>query len=65
LNNDYLNVTNHKVTFTNATKSIIINENKPFNIKTFDFIALEEFIKNLKDSAWEASNTRIDIEMFA
>lgn len=65
LNNDYLNVTDHKVKFTNSWRSIIINENKPFSLKTFDFIALEEYIKNLKDSTWEKINTKIDMELFA
>lgn len=64
LNNDYLNVTDHKVTLNSNWKTVVIDKERPFNIKTFDFIALEEFIKNLKDDAWETINSKIDEEFF-
>lgn len=64
LNNDYLYVTDHKVTLTSSGETIVVDENKPFNIKTLNFIALEKFIKELKDDAWESLNNKIDKEYF-
>lgn len=64
LNNDYLYVVDHKVTLTSSWKLIIIDENKPFNIRTFNFIILEKFIKEFKDNVWESINTKIDKEYF-
>jgi len=62
LNNNYLQVVDHKVTVKTLEKSITVDENKPFNIKTFSFIALEKFIKSIKDKAWQNVNSKIDKE---
>jgi hypothetical protein len=46
-------------------KSVDIEENKPFNLKTFSFIDLVEFIKSFKDSTFEKINTAMDSELYA
>lgn len=65
LNNDYLSVTDHKVELINNWKTVVVEEKKPFNIRTFKFIDLEKFITELKDNAWESINAKIDEEFFA
>lgn len=63
LDNNYIYVIDHKVTLTkNDGEIIVINEKEPFDIKNYDFIALEEFIKSFKDKAWEKLNEGIDKE---
>ncbi|MFK7779540.1 MAG: FecR domain-containing protein [Candidatus Gracilibacteria bacterium] len=64
LNLNYLHVIDHKVEVSNSGKIIVVDQNKPFNIRTFNFIALENFIKTLRDDAWESINSKIDIEFF-
>jgi len=65
LENDYLYVVDHKVNVTKKDwESFIVEQNKPLNLKTFDFIALEEFLKSFKDKAWERLNKQIDTELF-
>jgi len=65
LDNDYLYVIDHKVNVTKkGWESFIVEQNKPLNLKTFDFIALEEFLKSFKDKAWEKLNKQIDNELF-
>jgi len=64
LNNDYIQVIDHKITINTQEKSFTIDENKPFNIKTFSFISLEKFIKSIKDKAWQNMNSKIDKELF-
>ena len=62
LEKNYLNVTDHLVTLTkNDWTNFIINESKPFNILTFKFIWLEEFIEKFKNLDWEQLNTKSDI----
>ncbi len=66
LDKNYLYVIDHKVEVTNknTNKSYIIDEKKPFNIETFNFISLDKFIKTFKDKTWEWINTKIDDKMF-
>ncbi len=67
LENNYLYVIDHKVNLTNTltNETFTINEKKPFNIESFDFIALEVFLKWFKDKTWEALNYKIDKDLFA
>lgn len=63
LNKNYLYVTNHKVNLTTKNKwLIVVNEENPLNINTFNFISLQDFIKLLKDKSWEELNLKIDKE---
>ncbi len=65
LENDYLYVVDHKVELTTIDwDSYSIEENKPFDIKNFDFLKLEEFINKYKDSVFEDVNRRLDNELF-
>jgi hypothetical protein len=66
LSKNYLYVVNHQVEITNkkTNKKILIQEKKPFNIQTFNFIPLDIFIKSFKDKTWEALNYKIDKNLF-
>ncbi len=64
LNSEYLYVIDHKVTLTKEDWNVIlVKQNQPFNLKSFEFIPLEEFITNFKDKAWEKLNKWIDKEL--
>ncbi len=64
LSKDYINVTDHGVALTKTwEKTVYLSENKPFNIKKFSFIELQEFIKSYKDKAWESLNKRTDTKL--
>ncbi|MDP2090917.1 MAG: FecR domain-containing protein [Candidatus Gracilibacteria bacterium] len=64
LENDYLYVTNHKIDLTTSNgEKLIINEQEPFDIKTFSFIKLENFIKSIKDKSFEEINKQFDKEL--
>lgn len=61
LEKELLYVSSHSVNLENSSgKKIIINEDKPFSLKTFDFITLIEFIKNYKDQQWKEINNELD-----
>jgi len=66
LDKDYLYVEKHEVVLEDKKnqKKYIIPEKKPFNIKLFDFVALEKFIISLRDRAWEDLNKQLDRETF-
>lgn len=66
LDKDYISVTNHKLLLVkNIDQKIFeINEGNPFSLKTFSFIDLEEFIKNIKDKSFEELNKKFDREYF-
>ncbi|MDR0771919.1 MAG: hypothetical protein LBF15_02460 [Candidatus Peribacteria bacterium] len=66
LDNNYLYVIDNNVELTRSDgKSVDIEENRPFNLKTFSFIDLVEFIKSFKDSAFEKINMAMDSELYA
>ncbi len=62
LENEYIYVLDHEVTLTTNDKSFIIWERDPFSLKTFSFIQLEKFIRDIKNQAWEALNDKYDTE---
>jgi len=63
LENDYINVIKHKVNLKKQDWKIFnVWENKPFSLKTFSFIKLEEFINNIKNKSFEEFNKSLDNE---
>jgi len=65
LDNNYINVIKHKVSLSwNDIKNTIIDENKPFSLKTFSFIKLQEFINGIKDANFENLNVKLDTQLF-
>jgi len=62
LDKNYLFVKKHEVNLKdlNTNKNYRVVENKPFNIKTFSFIALEKFIMDFQDKTWESINKSLD-----
>ena len=61
LENNYVDVIDHQVTLTKQDGTeVIISENKPFSLDTFSFIALSDFILNIRDTAWQDVNTTFD-----
>lgn len=65
LENDYIYVLKHKIELLRENwDEIEIKENKPFDLKTFSFLKLEEFIKSVKDNAFESINRALDAELY-
>ncbi len=65
LEKDYIYVNRHEVKLINTNwDQKIITENNPFNISTFSFIDLNKFLKNIKDSAWQKLNIKLDEEFY-
>jgi len=66
LDKDYLFVKKHEVSLTDLKdkKSYTIIEDKPFDLKSFDFIALEKFIINFQDKTWESINKSLDKDFY-
>lgn len=63
LEKDYLYVIDHKVELTNsAWETIDVNESTPISISSFKFIQLDQFIKNIRDNAFDELNRKFDIE---
>lgn len=63
IDNDYLYVVDHKVDYKDSSWEVItIEEKKPLKISTFSFIQLDEFIRNIRDSAFDELNRRFDRE---
>lgn len=61
LENDYLHVSKHAVSIKNISwKTQTIWESQAFNIETFTFISLIDFIKNYKDESWKIINSELD-----
>lgn len=61
LENKYLHVTKHAVNLTNNLwKTVSIGENQAFNIESFSFINLIDFINNYKDEKWQEINQNLD-----
>lgn len=64
LEKNTLFVTNHEVSLKKENgEEITIWENKPFSIKSFSFIELEQFMKQLRDKAWEDINKKMDSDV--
>ena len=64
LEKDYLYVIDHKVELTKSTwETIEVEEKKPISLSNFTFIQLEEFIKNIRDNAFDELNRKFDIEL--
>jgi hypothetical protein len=60
---EYVYVLKHKILLTdNKWHRVEIDERKPFSLRTFSFIRLEEFIKNIKDKSFEQLNKSFDKE---
>jgi len=57
----YISVLDHQVSLKKQDGTeVLITENKPFSLKTFSFIALSDFILNIRDTAWQDINTDFD-----
>ena len=66
LDKDYLFVKKHEVNLKDLknNKNYTIVQDKPFDIKTFDFIALEKFIIDFQDKTWETINKSLDKDFY-
>lgn len=65
LDKDYLYVIDHNVTLTkNSWETIKVPEKEPIVLSSFTFISLDEFIKNIRDNAFDELNRKFDIELF-
>ena len=63
LENEYLYVTDHEIVVTrDSWEQIIVPERQPLSLWDFSFLQLFEFIKDIKDTAWEDLNKQIDRE---
>ncbi len=63
LEKDYLYVIDHKVNLTSSNWNIIeVNESSPISLSSLKFIKLDEFIKNIRDNAFDEINRKFDIE---
>lgn len=61
LENKFIHVSQHAVDITNKLgETISVWENEAFNIETFSFINLVDFITNYKDKTWENVNKQLD-----
>ena len=67
LDKNYLYVKKHAVWLTDikTNKTILITQDKPFDLKTFNFIALEKFILDFQDKLWEWVNKNLDKQFFS
>lgn len=65
LDKDYLYVIDHNVTLTkDSWETIKVPEKEPIVLSSFTFISLDEFIKNIRDSAFDEINRKFDLELF-
>lgn len=63
--NRYIYVIENKVLLnTSEWSNILVWENNPINIDTFNFIRLDEFIKNIRDKSFDALNRLLDEELY-
>ena len=60
LDKDYVYVANHEVAVKNEKETKIIRQNQAFSIKTFSFIEIEKFLKNIVDKKWLEENAKLD-----
>ncbi len=65
LDADYLNVSSHLVTLTDTSgNEILVEEGKPIRLSTLSLIELQEFLKNIQDTAWIELNETYDRAYF-
>lgn len=65
LENDYLYVVSHKIFLTSTDwNKVEISEQEPFKLSSFEFIRLEEFIRQFKDTIFEDLNRKLDNDLF-
>ncbi len=64
LDNEYITVLDHKIFLSWDDVNLIIEENRPFSLKTFSFLNFEEFIQKIKDYDFESLNMKLDEELF-
>lgn len=65
LDKDYLYVIDHNVTLTkDSWETIKVPEKEPIVLSSFTFISLDEFIKNIRDNAFDEINRKFDLELF-
>lgn len=65
LENNYVYVDKHEITVTKDNgDSIVVPEKKPFDIRTFSFIALQKFLQDSQDIIWSELNKRMDKDFF-
>lgn len=61
LDNEYIHVSDHQVELLlDGGKKLLLEEGKALNISNFSLIELEEFLKNIQDTAWIELNERFD-----
>jgi len=60
LEKEYVYVANHEVAVKNEKETRIVRQNQAFSIKTFSFIDIEKFLKNIVDKKWLEENTKLD-----
>lgn len=64
LEKDYLYVVDHKVELTKSSwDTIVVDEKKPISLSNFTFIQLEEFIRSIRDNAFDELNRKFDTEL--
>lgn len=65
LDKDYLYVIDHNVTLTkDSWETIKVPEKEPIVLSSFTFISLDEFIKSIRDNAFDEINRKFDLELF-
>ncbi len=65
LEKNYLYVEKHKVLLTEKNwKTIKLDEKKPLNLKTFDFISLNDFILKVRDKLFFKENQELDKKLY-
>lgn len=64
IDKDYLYVIDHNVTLSDSEwNTLLVEEKKPINLSNFSFIQLDEFIRNIKDTAFDEINRKFDREL--
>jgi len=64
INKDYIYVIDHNVLLSDLNwNTILVEERKPITLSSFSFIQLDEFIKNIRDNAFDEINRKFDKEL--
>lgn len=66
LDNQYLNVSDHKIQLTTSSgSSFIVDATSPLDLKTLNPIDLDLFMQTIMDIDWESVNLQEDIKLFS
>jgi hypothetical protein len=64
IDKNYLYVIDHQVHLTDSNwDTLLVEERNPVNLNNFSFIQLDEFIKSIRDNAFEEINRKFDKEL--